>query len=171
MIINHSKKFIFFANRKTASTSTAIALSSSCNHNDAITPLGRDEKIRRELGYHSPNNFTPWWNKINYFKIEAKNKILKTSANRALKTIGLHTHIKATTALNKNYISPSMLESYYSFCFIRNPWDQALSHFFLNSKKTRDCRPSTWTPSSKAECSKSSQGHADRSIVSKEQFL
>ena len=69
MIINHSKKFIFFANRKTASTSTAIALSSSCNHNDVITPLGRDEKIRRELGYQGPANFIPWWNKINYFKI------------------------------------------------------------------------------------------------------
>jgi hypothetical protein len=72
VIINHSKKFIFFANRKTASTSTAIALSSSCNHKDVITPLGRDEKIRKELGYQGPTNFIPWWNKVNYFAIKAK---------------------------------------------------------------------------------------------------
>ena len=137
MIINHSKKFIFFANRKTASTSTAIALSSSCNHNDVITPLGRDEKIRRELGYQGPTNFIPWWNKINYFKIEAKSKIFKTSANRALKTIGLHTHIEVKTALDNNYISASTFENYYSFCFIRNPWDHALSQFFELKKDQR----------------------------------
>ena len=137
MIINHSKKFIFFANRKTASTSTAIALSSSCNHKDVITPLGRDEKIRKELGYQGPTNFIPWWNKVNYFAIKAKCKIQKKGVSRYLKSIGLHTHIEATTALSKNYISASTLESYYSFCFIRNPWDHALSQFFELKKDQR----------------------------------
>ena len=137
MIINHSKKFIFFANRKTASTSTAIALSSSCNHNDVITPLGRDEKIRRELGYQGPTNFIPWWNKLNYFAIKAKCKLQKKGVSRYLKSIGLHTHIEATTALSKNYISTSIFESYYSFCFIRNPWDHALSQFFEPKKDKR----------------------------------
>ena len=130
MIINHSKKFIFFANRKTASTSTAIALSSSCNRKDIITPLGRDEKIRKELGYQGPINFIPWWNKPNYFAIEAKCKLQKKGASRYLKPIGLHTHIEAKTVLEKNYISAAVFESYYSFCFIRNPWDHALSQFF-----------------------------------------
>ena len=137
MIINHSKKFIFFANRKTGSTSTAIALSSSCNSKDVVTPLGRDEKIRRDLGYQGPTNFIPWWNKINYVAIEAKSKILKKSANRALKTIGLHTHIEVNTALSKNYISQSQMESYFSFCFIRNPWDHAISKFFELKKDNK----------------------------------
>ncbi|AII47877.1 hypothetical protein KR52_01710 [Synechococcus sp. KORDI-52] len=130
MIINHSKKFIFFANRKTASTSTAIALSSSCNRKDVITPLGRDEKIRRQLGYQGPTNYIPWWNKVNYFAIKAKCKLQKKGLSPYLKSIGLHTHIEATTALKKNYIDASMFESYYSFCFIRNPWDHAISKFF-----------------------------------------
>ena len=130
MIINHSKKFIFFANRKTASTSTAIALSSSCNKKDVITPLGRDERIRRELGYQGPINFIPWWNIPKYLAIEAKSKAFKRSANRDLKTIGLHTHIEAKTALEKKYISADKFEKYFSFCFIRNPWDHAISKFF-----------------------------------------
>ena len=130
MIINHSKKFIFFANRKTASTSAAIALSSSCNRKDVITPLGRDEKIRRELGYQKPVNYIPWRNKISYFAIEAKGRLLKKGVNRELKSIGLRTHIGAHEALKKNYISASLLSEYYSFCFIRNPWDHALSQFF-----------------------------------------
>jgi len=135
MIINHSNKFIFFANRKTASTSTAIALSSSCNNRDVITPLGRDEKIRRELGYQGPINFIPWWNKVNYFTVKAKCKLLKRGATRPLKAIGLHTHIEAKTALNKNYISKAIFDSYFSFCFIRNPWDHTLSQFFELTKK------------------------------------
>lgn len=130
MIINHSNKFIFFANRKTASTSTAIALSSSCNRRDVITPLGRDEKIRRELGYQEPINYIPWWNKINYFAIKAKCKLQKKGISRYLKSIGLHTHIGAHESLTKNYISASIFQSYYSFCFIRNPWDQSLSQYF-----------------------------------------
>lgn len=130
MIINHSKKFIFFANRKTASTSTAIALSSSCNKKDVITPLGRDEKIRKELGYQGPTNYIPWWNKINYIAIEARGKLSQKSVNRKLKTIGLHTHIGARQALSKNYISASIFEEYFSFCFIRNPWDHAISQFY-----------------------------------------
>ena len=77
MIINHSKKFIFSSNQKTASTSAAIALSSSCNRKDVITPLGRDEKIRKELGYQGPINFIPWWHKPNYFVIKAKCKLQK----------------------------------------------------------------------------------------------
>ena len=137
MIINHSKKFIFFANRKTASTSTAIALSSSCNGKDVVTPLGRDEKIRRELGYQGPTNYIPWHNKINYFAIKANGKLLKKGVTRKLKTIGLRTHIGANEALAKNYISASIFENYYSFCFIRNPWDHALSQFFELKKDKR----------------------------------
>ena len=137
MIINHSKKFIFFANRKTASTSTAIALSSSCNGKDVVTPLGRDEKIRRELGYQGPTNYIPWHNKINYFAIKAKGKLLKKGVTRELKTISLRTHIGVNEALTKNYISESIFEKYYSFCFIRNPWDHALSQFFELKKDER----------------------------------
>ena len=169
MIINHSKKFIFFANRKTASTSTAIALSSSCNHNDVITPLGRDEKIRRELGYQGPINFIPWWNKLNYFAIKAKCKLQKkasaaisnplactrTSKQELLSTriTSVHRHSKAITAF-------ASFETHGTMLFPN----------FLNSKKTRDCSPSIWTPSSKAEYSTSSQGHADRSTATKEIF-
>ena len=56
---------------------------------------------------------------------------------RELKTIDLRTHIGVNEALTKNYISASILEEYYSFCFIRNPWDHALSQFFELKKDER----------------------------------
>ncbi len=53
MIISHSQQFIFIANRKTASTAIGITFSSACNKSDVITPLGKDESIRRGLAYFS----------------------------------------------------------------------------------------------------------------------
>ena len=130
MIINRKKKFIFFANKKTASTSIAIALSSSCGKGDVITPLGKDESIRRELGYTSPRNFIPWRNKPRHYLIELRSKLTHSSANESLKRIGLHTHISVGDALSNKYISPYQMDNYFSFCFIRNPWDHALSQYF-----------------------------------------
>ena len=137
MIINHTKKFIFFANRKTGSTSAAIALSSSCSHKDVITPLGRDERIRSELGYQGPTNFIPWWNKHRYLAIKAKRKLFKTDINRDLKNMGLHTHIKVNEVLERKYINAKILEDYFSFCFIRNPWDHTISQFYELQKDPR----------------------------------
>ncbi len=135
MIINHSKKFIFFANRKTASTSVGIALSSSCSNKDVITPLGRDEKIRKELNYQGPANFIPWWNMHFYPAIEARYKFLKIKKTDSLKKVGLHTHISVTKALKMKYISQKIFENYFTFCFIRNPWDHAISQFYWLKRK------------------------------------
>ena len=136
MIINHSKKFIFFANKKTASTSIAISLSSSCNKADVITPLGRDEAIRRELGYTSPRNFIPWWNYPQYRYLLLKQKFTQRSVLSSIKKIGLHTHISAEEALENGYISRSMLDNYFTFCFIRNPWEHTASIFHWIKRKT-----------------------------------
>ncbi len=91
-----------------------------------ITPLGRDEKIRKELGYQGPTNFIPWWNKVNILRSKQNTKKVSSATSNQL----VYTHIEATTALSKNYISASTFENYYSFCFIRNPWDHVLSQFF-----------------------------------------
>ena len=140
MIINHSKKFIFFANRKTASTSTAIALSSSCNKKDVITPLGRDERIRRELGHQGPINFIPWWNVPKYLAIEAKSKAFKRSANRELKTIGLHTHIEAKTALEKSISALLTLIAISASALSEIP-GTTLFRSSLSSKKANNSNP------------------------------
>jgi len=59
MIISHSQQFIFIANRKNASKAIGITFSSTCSQRDVITPLERDESIRRELVYLAPRNFIP----------------------------------------------------------------------------------------------------------------
>ena len=134
MIINHSKKFIFFTNRKTTSTSTAIALSSSCNRNDIVTLLGRDEKISRQLSCQGPTNFIPWWNKINYFRIEAKSKIFQKARIEPLRQL-IYLHIlkqkPSLTRITSVHVHSTAITAFVSF----EIHGAGLFPSFLNLKK------------------------------------
>ena len=89
------------------------------------------------MATRDPQIIFPGGTKSTTLQLKQSANYKKKGVSRYLKSIGLHTHIEATTALSKNYISASTFESYYSFCFIRNPWDHALSQFFELKKDKR----------------------------------
>ena len=103
MIISHKHKFIFFKTRKTASTSIEIALSKYCGPDDIITGLPEpDETIRKSLGYPGPQNW----------------EIGKS----------LYSHTTASSVME--WIDAEVWEYYFKFCFIRNPFDGAISRYW-----------------------------------------
>ncbi|MCT0223902.1 sulfotransferase family 2 domain-containing protein [Synechococcus sp. CS-1328] len=132
MIISHSNRFIFLANRKTASTSIGIAFSSCCSQKDVIAPLGRDEKIRRELGYPCPRNYIPWQSLPAHIGLRLRRKLAGKPIERDLKKISYHTHITAAQVLE--YLPRRHWDSCFRFCFVRNPWDRAISHYFWTTR-------------------------------------
>jgi hypothetical protein len=120
MIISHKHQFIFFKTEKTAGTSFEIALSKYCGEQDIITPITpNDEQVRKELGYRSQQNyFIPFrqYTKLDWVKLLIKRRRLC-----------LYNHITAEEV--RSYIDPQIWNSYFKFCFERNPWDKVISHY------------------------------------------
>lgn len=127
MLVSHCHRFIFLSNRKTASTSIEIALSSLCQDGDIVTPFSADEQIRRDLGLIKPQNYIPWRHKLHYLRFAGLVPVLKHRVGPIRKKIGYHSHMTAGESLK--YLSPSVWNSYFKFCFVRNPWDRVLSHY------------------------------------------
>ena len=126
MIISHKHKFIFIKTEKTAGTSIEIALSKYCGPDDIITPISpKDEVTRKELGYRGPQNYL-----VPFSKYSARDwaSLIYHRQRRAF-----YNHISAQEI--KQYISNDVWNSYYKFCFERNPFDKLVSlYYWIGSK-------------------------------------
>lgn len=128
MIVNHRYRFIFLKTKKTAGTSIEIALSRYCDANDIVTKIGhRDEPKRQALGYQGPVNH-----------LEPFDGSLRARFDRWLHgpKLQFRNHMPASEARDK--LPPEIWNSYFKFCFERNPWDRAISAYFWENRSRRD---------------------------------
>jgi hypothetical protein len=109
MIISHKHKFIFIKTSKTAGTSLEITLSAICGREDVVTTISLiDEKARLEMGIYGPRNFD-------------------TDPNFTFRT-------HATALEIKQHVAPEIWNTYFKFCFERNPWDKVISHYYWQKR-------------------------------------
>jgi hypothetical protein len=132
MIISHQYKFIFIKTNKTAGTSVEVALSKYCNNDDIVTPISdKDEKIRSELGYQGPQNYTASFGEyglLDYVKFLFLRK----------QKMNFYNHMSASEI--KRLVGDNIWHSYYKFCIERNPCDRLISHYYWVNRK--DKKPS-----------------------------
>lgn len=127
MIVNHRYRFIFLKTMKTAGTSTEIALSRYCDRNDILSKIGhRDEPKRTALGYQGPaNNLEPagtsLLDRIRRWGHGPKDRFWN--------------HMPANELRQK--IGEQTWNSYFKFCFERNPWDRAISQYFWENRSKK----------------------------------
>ena len=134
MIVSHKHRFIFLKTLKTASSSMEIALSKLCGPDDIITPTRGDLDVQRAVSgqnYRIDHPLKP--------KIPLWRKLLGRKEKYYHPTVGYFEHIPAWRV--RAYLGEEIWNSYYKFCFERNPWDRQVSLYFY---KTRDitARPS-----------------------------
>jgi hypothetical protein len=130
MIVSHKHKFIFIKTNKTAGTSIEIALSRYCGRKDIVTPVTRrDEKARRKLGYTGCRNYLapPWeYSRNDLSMLLTAHKLKKKYYN----------HMPAREIRER--IGEDIWNSYFKFCFERNPWDRMVSLYFWLNRKNDD---------------------------------
>lgn len=126
MILSHKYKFIFLKTKKTAGTSTEIALSKFCGPDDVITPISeKDEQIRRQLGYRGPQNYIPTGTGSVW-----KDQLAKWGLVRAKQ---FYNHMSAAEV--KALAGDKVWQEYFKFCVERNPWDRMVSLYHWNFRE------------------------------------
>jgi len=126
MIISHKYKFIFIKTEKTAGTSLEIALSEFCGPTDVISPITDiDEKVRAKLGFRGSQNCA-----IPFSKYTIR-QWLRFFAKGKKATFYNHMSISEL----KRILPKNTWDSYYKFCFDRNPWDKMISWYYWNNRK------------------------------------
>ncbi|MCG9635029.1 sulfotransferase family protein [Vibrio parahaemolyticus] len=122
MIISHTHKFIYFRCRKVASTSMEIALSQILESQDIATLMSpRDEKLRISLGGR-PQNFV---NPTNPKFID----------HNDFDNLLFYNHMSYDRLKN---VMPSIdIDSYFKFCFERNPWEKVVSLWFHRTARSK----------------------------------
>lgn len=135
MIISHKYKFIFLKTRKTAGTSIEIALSEFCEKGDIITPIypPEDERARIDKGYTGPQNYL-----VPYHSYSHKDWLQNILQGKRRK---YYNHVPAIDV--RRWIGNKTWNSYYKFCFERNPWDKAISLYYFVTK-TKNNSLSFW---------------------------
>ncbi len=128
MIVSHRHQFIFIKTRKTAGTSIEIALSAHCGPDDIMSPISKeDELVRRELGYPGPQhhlkrpaeyNLRDWWDRF-----------------RGERPRRFYNHAPASVV--KAIVGDEVWDSYFKFCFDRNPFDKAISKYYWTTKRKK----------------------------------
>ena len=128
MIINHKYKFIFIKTRKTAGTSIEVALSKFCEEEDVITPIApEDEVLRQQQGFRGAQNCNVPWHR--YRALDWLNLAFKA------KRLRFRNHAEA--AFIRRYLDEDIWNSYFKFCFERDPFDKAISRYYWSAKPPR----------------------------------
>lgn len=128
MIISHKHKFIFLKTHKTGGTSLQIALSKQCGAQDIISRLHPDDgqEIINANGKSEQNTVVPfrYYSRRDWFQYLFRARRQHYSEHLEVEYL-------------KRWIGADIWNTYYKFCFERNPFEKFLSYYYW---RTRDSK-------------------------------
>ncbi|MEO0509050.1 MAG: sulfotransferase family 2 domain-containing protein [Verrucomicrobiota bacterium] len=120
MIVSHRHKFIFIKTHKTAGSSMEMALAPLCGADDIITPM------ESNVGTDIPRNFHE---DTLMGRSYARSRLFRKCIDRHSPRLGkwFYEHMPAWRV--RELVGEDVWETYYKFCFERNPWDKVVSYY------------------------------------------
>jgi hypothetical protein len=120
MIISHRYKFIFIKTHKTAGSSMEMALAPLCGPEDVVTPMESNADTELPRNFHEDS-----WIGHTY----ANSRLFRKCIKRHSSILGTwyYEHMPAWRV--REQIGEDVWNSYYKFCFERNPWDKVVSYY------------------------------------------
>ena len=129
MIISHKYKYIFLKTVKKAGTSIEISISRFCGKDDIIVPFHKeDENIRKNLKVFPQNYIREQSKTWKEYTIKDFLRLLIKGRKPSKTKFRMRQHSSAKEV--KEFIGSDIWNNYFKFCFVRNPWDRAISHYY-----------------------------------------
>lgn len=120
MIVSHKHRFIFVKTHKTAGSSLEVALAQECGSEDIVSHM------EDNIGSGVPRNYGPEsWLGPAY----NGSKWVRKVVDRHSPLLGAFYYEHMPASRIKTLVGPDLWDSYFTFCFERNPWDKAVSYY------------------------------------------